>query len=129
MSDIAEQSVFCSIILITRCLIDKRVQGAGLCEEAIDAQFAHDSQKARAQASALPGYDGCNDVQRGVLISMCFQLGSLESWPVFRGALAQGDYQGAAAAGLDSQWAHQTPVRAKWQMDMLQSGTWKDYPT
>jgi lysozyme len=110
------------------CLVDKRVQGSGLCDAAIEAQFAHDSAKARAFAAALPGYEGCNDVQRGVLVSMCFQLGSLEHWPDFRAALAKGDFVTAAEAGLDSQWAKQTQVRAKWEMTMLQSGTFTEYP-
>lgn len=111
------------------CLVDARVQGAGLCDAAIAAQSAHDSQAARALAIQLAGYDDCNDVQRAVLISMCFQLGSLEHWPDFKAALAQKDFACAAAAGMQSAWAHQTPVRAKWEMQMLASGQWMEYPT
>lgn len=105
-------------------LIDKRMTGAGLCDAAIDAQFANDSAQARTDAAKLQGYEACNDVQRAVLVSMCFQLGGLEHWPIFRAAVASGDYKAAAAAGLDSQWARQTPTRAQREMAMLESGTW-----
>lgn len=106
------------------CLIDKRVAGAGLCDAAIDAQFAHDSAAARDIAEHLPGYEDCNDVQRAVLVAMAFQLGTLAHWPDFRAALARKDLQAAASAGLDSQWAKQTPRRAVREMGMLASGTW-----
>lgn len=108
------------------CLVDHSVGGAGLCDAAIDAQFAHDSATARAEAEALPGFEACNDVQRAVLVSMCFQLGNLASWPKFKTALAAGDYKAAAAEGLNSMWARQTPKRAKREMGMLESGQWVD---
>lgn len=106
------------------CLIDKRMPGAGLCDEAISAQFAHDSARAWRDAAALPGFQRCNDVRQAVLVSMCFQLGSLRDWPHFKAMLALGDYDAAAEAGMDSAWAKQTPDRAKRQMQMLASGQW-----
>jgi GH24 family phage-related lysozyme (muramidase) len=107
------------------CLVDARIRGAGLCDAAIDAQFAHDSIQARNDAEALPGFLRCNDVRQTVLVSMCFQLGDLHGWPDFKGALAMDDYEAAAAAGMDSEWARtQTPVRAKREMDMLRTGIW-----
>src|SRR5689334_6345101 len=65
-------------------LVDPSVPGAGLCDEAIEAQFAHDSARAWRDAAALPGFQRCNDVRQAVLVSMCYQLGSLTSWPHFR---------------------------------------------
>jgi lysozyme len=106
------------------CLVDARVAGAGLCEAAMAAQDAHDSALARTRAAALPGFDDCNDVQRAVLVSMCFQLGALEHWPDFRAALARKDFVAAADAGMDSQWAKQTPRRAHREMGMLATGKW-----
>jgi lysozyme len=106
------------------CLVDPSRSGAGLCDEAIEAQFAHDSARAWRDAAALPGFQRCNEVRQAVLVSMCFQLGSLHDWPHFRAALALGDYNAAALAGLDSLWAKQTPQRAKRQMQMLASGEW-----
>jgi lysozyme len=108
------------------CLVDHSVAGAGLCDAAIDAQFAHDSALAVKEATALAGFDACNDVQRAVLVSMCFQLGNLAEWPKFKAALAAGDFKGAAAEGLNSMWARQTPKRAQREMAMLESGQWQE---
>lgn len=105
------------------CLVDARRNG-GLCDAAIDVQLDHDLSTARSRAAALPGFDLCNDVRQAVLVSMCFQLGSLAGWPNFRKAIAAGDYDAAAAHGLDSLWARQTPARAKRQMQMLRTGVW-----
>jgi lysozyme len=113
-----------STIGIGAC-VDPRVRGAGLCDAAIDAQFAHDSIQARNDAEAIPGFLRCNDVRQKVLESMCFQLGDLHDWPDFKGALAVDDYEAAASAGYDSEWARtETPVRAKRELEMLRTGQW-----
>ena len=52
------------------CLVDKSQLGAGLCDAAIDAQFAHDSANARAIAKRFPYFDDMNEVRQAVLISM-----------------------------------------------------------
>ncbi len=112
------------------CCVDPKVKGArGLCDAAIDAQFAYDSAAARARAAAIPGYEKLNPVQQGVIVSMCFQLGNLE-WPDFRKAIAAGDMIAAEAAGLNSEWASasETPVRAKWELGMLRTGVFVPYP-
>lgn len=105
------------------CLIDRR-KGGRLCDEAIDAQLEHDLKAARERAAALTGFDQCNEVRQAVIVSMCFQLGSLAAWVHFRNALSAGDYTAAADAGLDSLWARQTPARAERQMQMLRTGEW-----
>lgn len=105
------------------CLIDRR-KGGRLCDEAIDAQLEHDLKAARERAAALTGFDQCNEVRQAVIVSMCFQLGSLAAWVHFRNALSAGDYNAAADAGLDSLWARQTPARAERQMQMLRTGEW-----
>lgn len=108
------------------CLVDRRVAGAGLCDEAIAAQFAHDSAIARELAPRFLGFERCNEVQQAVLISMCYQMGSKPlQWPNFCRAIQIGDYAMAARHGLDTEWAReQTPRRAKRQMEMLATGHW-----
>jgi len=105
-------------------LVDAR-KGGALCDEAIDVQLDHDLQAARKRAANLPGFQRCNEVRQAVLVSMCFQLGSLQGWPKFKAALALGDYVLAATEGLASLWAKQTPSRAQRQMHMLQTGEWE----
>src|SRR5689334_15014607 len=106
------------------CLVDAR-KGGALCDEAIDVQLEHDMALARSRASALPGFSRCNDVRQAVLVSMCFQLGTLQDWPNFKSALARADYASAAEHGFDSAWAKQTPLRAQRQMNMLRTGLWQ----
>lgn len=105
-------------------LLDQAVDYTGLVwtQAQADEALELDLMDARREASALPGFNVLNDVRQAVIVSMCFQLGSLDSWPAFRRALAAGDYSGAAVAGLDSRWATQTPRRAERQMKMLSSG-------
>lgn len=107
------------------CLVDPKVAGAGLCDAAIDAQFAHDSVTARSQAAQFPFFDQLNEVRKAVLVSMCFQMGTKPlHWPHFMAALQAKDYMAAADAGLDSDWANQTRNRALRAMEMLSSGNW-----
>lgn len=108
------------------CLVDRAVPGSGLCDAAIAAQFAHDSAGAFAIAQKFPLFSTLNPVRQAVLVSMAFQMGSKpQSWPNFMQALTDEDYDAAAAAGLDSDWARtQTPARAKREMAMLKSGVW-----
>jgi lysozyme len=103
-------------------LVDARFPGAGLCDAAIDVQFAHDSASARAEAADVPGFDRCNEVRQAVVISMCFQLGSLADWPKFRAALGADDYDAAADEMLASQWHTQTPARCERAAQMMRSG-------
>jgi lysozyme len=114
--------------------VDSRVSGAGLCGAAIDAQFAHDTAQAFADAAAVPGYYTLNDVRKAVIESMCFQLGSLDDWPEFRAAIARADYWAAAdnmlyatvQTHLPSHWYIEDPKRCQLEADMMRSGTWID---
>lgn len=108
------------------CVVDPKVPGAGLCDEAIEAQFAHDSLSARSIASLWPNYSAMNDVRKAVLVSMAFQLGNKpRGWPQFMAALTVQNFEAAADAGLDSDWARdETPKRANREMAMLRSGQW-----
>lgn len=109
------------------CLVDPSVPGAGLCDAAIEVQFAHDSAWARTVAAEFPHFADMNEVRQAVLISMAFQLGSKPlHWPNFMAALNAQDFKAAAAAGLDSDWARtQTPKRAELEMLMLSTGGWQ----
>lgn len=107
-------------------LVDKSIPGAGLCDEAIAVQFAHDCAQARADAQKFPRFAELNEVRQAVLISMCFQLGRKPlHWPNFMHSLELGDFEQAARHGRDSDWwRDQTRKRAERQMQMLASGQW-----
>ena len=83
------------------CCVDRRVKGTGLCQEAIDAQFKHDSATALATAKLFPFYDEMNDVRQGAIESMAYQLGRKPlDWHDFHAALEAKDYEAAERAGL-----------------------------
>jgi GH24 family phage-related lysozyme (muramidase) len=107
-------------------LVDKGQLGAGLCDAAIEAQFAHDSVQARATAALFPHFAELSDIRRAVLISMAFQLSSKPlHWPDFMAAMTVKDYVKAAAAGRDSDWWRvQTHTRAERAMTMLETDKW-----
>lgn len=112
--------------------VDKRVTGAGLPAEAIAAANQVRTNEARKRAAELPGFDRCNDVRQAVLVSLCFQLGSMEGWPHFRACLAAGDYEGAAdnvlyadvATETPSDLLKETPNRCRREAQMLRTGLW-----
>ena len=115
------------LLTISRgCLIDPSVRGAGLCAAAMAAQDAHDVAQATAIAQHLPHFADVGEIRQAVLISMTFQMGyGPLKWPKFVAALSALDYAAASVAGLDSEWARQTPARAAREMAMLESGIWK----
>lgn len=108
------------------CVVDPKVRAAGLCDAAIDAQFAHDAATARHLATLFPRYTEHNAVRQAVLISMCFQMGAKPlGWKDFTAALEAKDYTRAATAGRDTEWWRtETPHRAEREMKMLDTGVW-----
>jgi GH24 family phage-related lysozyme (muramidase) len=116
------------------CLVDPNpaLHAEGLCQAGRDAQDAYDLGKAKTLASSLPGFQRCSDVRQAVLVSMCFQLGSLLGWPQFRAALAMGDY-GLAADNMlysdvsdhtKSDWDKQTSTRCEREAWMMRNNAW-----
>lgn len=107
-------------------LVDPKVPGAGLCDEAIDAQFAHDVKDAKAIAIRFPYFDELSEVRKAVLISMAYQLGSKPLyWQDFMSGLRLKDYKLAATAGRDTHWwQEQTHARAEREMRMLEEDCW-----
>jgi lysozyme len=105
-------------------LLDQSVDYADLVwtQAQADEALELDMMDARREASDLPGFNVLNETRQAVLVSMCFQLGSLQNWPHFRAAVSAGRFDEAAEAGMNSLWAKQTPARAQRQMSMLRTG-------
>ena len=72
----------------------------------------------------LAAADNCNEVQRAVLISMAYQLGTrgLSRFERMLGCCIKKDFEGAGAEMLDSLLEEQTPNRTGRQASMLHSG-------
>lgn len=74
--------------------------------------------------AALPWVEQMDEVRRGVLIEMAFQLG-LEGLMAFKHMLAaaqQGIWDRASDEMLSSDWAQQTPARAQELAGLMRNG-------
>lgn len=104
--------------------IGHNLETKGLPNHIIDALFEHDWQEAEAGAEGLPGYRAADDVRRGVLVRMVFQLG-LGGVLKFKNMLAHfaaSAYEAAADEMLRSKWATQTPARAQREAEIMRTG-------
>ena len=84
-------------------------------QDEIDLMFDNDFLKARQGAETFICYQEMNDIRRGVLIEMIFQMGAggVSKFKKFLQAALLHDWVRAADEMLDSKWARQTPERAK----------------
>jgi GH24 family phage-related lysozyme (muramidase) len=109
--------------------VDASVPGVGLPPNVLALLDATALAAAETEAGDIPGYSDCNPVRQAVIVSMCYQLGTLADWPIFRTALVNGNYGAAADAMMASRWATETPQRAKRESDMMRSGNWIENAT
>lgn len=109
-------------------LVDSRKPGAGLRPDEITYLLNNDiDDRIDALTRALPWFQNLDDVRRGALLNMAFQLGT-DGLLGFKNTLAlirDGKYAEAADAMLLSRWAEQTPARAKRLSDQMRDGVWK----
>lgn len=108
-------------------LVDAR-KGGVLPPEVRDFWFNYIiGDREDALRAALPWFATLDEARQGVLLNMAYQLGS-EGVLKFTDTLAKvrdGRYADAANAMLQSDWAKQTPKRAKRLSDQMESGQWQ----
>ena len=108
-------------------LIDHR-KGGGITKEEAEYLLANDiERKLQELQSRLPWIKKLDDVRKGVLLNMSFQLG-VSGLMAFKNTLAKietGDYEGASVNMLKSKWATQTPNRAQRMAEQMRSGKWQ----
>lgn len=96
-------------------LIDKR-RGGRLRPDEIALMLDNDIADAERDARVLfPAFDTLSANRRAVLVNFCFNLGRERAagFHQFRAAVADGDFERAADAMLDSKWAGQVGPRAQ----------------
>lgn len=110
----------------TGICVDSRVPGTGLRKEESDF-ITHNrvnlitSDLSRKYTWFFP----LDSVRRAVVLSMVWQLGSLDGWPNFCNAMALRDYATAADHMLDSKVAKtEAPERWQRQAAMMKTGEW-----
>lgn len=105
-------------------LIDKR-KGGKLAPDEIDYLLKNDIvSHARELEDRLPWLATLDEVRQRALVNMAFQLGvtGLLSFTNTLALIKDGKYAEAAANALKSQWAQQTPERARRVAKIIETG-------
>lgn len=109
-------------------LIDKR-KGGRISDAAIDFIFNEDVDIAtKALFNAFPWVSDLNDARQNALVNMVFQLGigGVSKFVQTLLFLKNHDYENAATAMMQSNWAKQTPERAQRAADLIRTGAFPD---
>jgi lysozyme len=79
-----------------------------------------------ACVQAFPWFKRLNEPRQAVLVSMAHQMGvpGLQGFTRALAAMEAGAYDVAAFEMLQSEWAKETPKRAKREADMMATGAW-----
>jgi lysozyme len=108
-------------------LIDP-ARGGGITQEEALYLLRNDvASRERRLAEAYPWFQGLSEARRGALVNMAFQLGAsgLARFPRMLACLRDERWAEAETHALDSEWARQTPARAKRVARQLATGEWQ----
>ena len=94
-------------------------------ENEIELMFENDFRRAQGGAQSFAAYQQMNEIRRGVLTEMVFQMGvnGVSKFKKFLAAAFAHDWARAADEMLDSRWAKQTPERARELAKLFMRGT------
>lgn len=89
-----------------------------------DLMFETDYRRAEQGAENFHFYEFLNDVRKGVVIEMVYQMGPTRvgKFVKFRTACMQRKWKEAAKEMLDSRWHEQTPERAEELAAIFEAG-------
>lgn len=105
----------------------RNLESRGISEAEADFLFESDFNNAQYDAiTYFAGFESLDEVRQAVLIDMSFQLGlrRLGTFVKLKQAVKDRDFVQAAVEMVDSQWAKQTPNRARTLAAMMRHGTW-----
>lgn len=108
-------------------LIDER-KGGGITQDESRYLLRNRIQQREAQcAERFDWWQSIDEVRRGVIVCMAFQLGTngVANFKKMGAALRIRDYNTASMEALDSTWAVQTPARAQRMAKIMRSGLWE----
>lgn len=93
----------------------RNLEAVPFSQDEVDLMFKNDLRRARDGAESFVAYTQLNEIRKGVLIEMVFQMGvaGVSKFKKFLDAAYNRDWARAADEMLDSKWAKQTPERAK----------------
>jgi lysozyme len=97
-----------------------------LSEAALEQILRDDLLAAETPCRRLPIWPRLSEARQGALLNMSFNLGfaGLMEFRQMFAALEAGDYEGASAAMLDSEWARQVGARAERLAMQMREDRW-----
>ena len=120
--------------ILYKCPADKwtlgygrNVQDRGITDSEANHLLDSDILKSMQElGESFPWFNSLDDVRRGVLIDMHFNLGlpRLKTFKRTLQAIAEGDYRAASEEMLDSRWASQVGRRAITLSQQMLTGSW-----
>lgn len=114
-----------------RCSEGKLTVGVGrnmdsvpFSDDEIDLMLENDIKRARAGAETFLAYQSINEVRRGVITEMVFQMGvaGVGKFKKFLDAAYLHEWHTAHNEMLDSKWARQTTKRANKLAEIFRDG-------
>jgi len=107
--------------------VGRNLRDVGLSDPEVDFLLANDIQRAEDGLSGFAWYQGLDDVRKGAVTNMAFNLGvaGLLHFPHMIAALAKQDWSGAAAEMVNSDWAKQVGARATRLEQQILTGEWQ----
>lgn len=107
--------------------IGRNLDRVGISREEAGVMAENDINRCIAGLrQALDFFDGLSGPRQGVLINMAFQMGvrGLLKFTDTLARIERGDFEGAAKAMLNSEWARQTPLRAQRLAEQMRTDIW-----
>jgi lysozyme len=108
--------------------IGRNLTDVGISQSEAEMLLANDVANASKRLDeAFPWTSGLDDVRRGALLNMTFNMGvgGLAQFKKFLQAMQAGDWNLAHNEMLDSLWAKQVGVRAERLAVQIQVGAWQ----
>lgn len=107
--------------------VGRNLSDVPFSDDEIDLMLTNDIERVQAQLAVFAWYQALDDVRKGVIENMCFNIGigSLLHFPHMIAALAKQDWIAAADEMANSQWAKQVGARATRLQQQILLGTWQ----
>lgn len=104
--------------------VGRNLESVGISKEEAFMLLENDIADATTSAESFPWFSSLTPIRQDVIICMVFQLGmaGVKKFKKMIAALECHDYPEAVAQMLDSDWAVQTPERAKRMAKMMAEG-------
>lgn len=106
----------------------RNLDDVGISEVEAELMLVNDVVSVIAKLTDLPIYNALDDVRRGAIVNMAFNIGfaGVMKFAKMWNCLALKDYHGAAAEMLNSKWAAQVGERAQELAEQMRTGKYKE---